>query len=194
MQVVQKRFHSNKMVYYWLVSGIFKLFLITLVLCMFVNTYFQKVFPCVDWSAGGAGGFHAVTVWSVEHGVLGGLWCCVTRCAGDGHSQPWCGTVQAEEAGSGPARCLWAEHGAQAQHAADISPAATTTPGAAGAWQRLSWVRHHTWLCAALTSGASAKRVCSMGTPSDFSKPTWKSDLAVLPCSHSFGLYCLLML
>lgn len=68
------------------------------------------------------------------------MWLC------DGHSRRWCGTVQAEEGGSGPARCLAAGHGAQAQRAADTSPAAATTPAAAGAWRRLSWVRHYTSL------------------------------------------------
>lgn len=96
MQVVQERFHSNTMVYYWLVSRIFKLFLIRFVLCMFVNNYLQKVFPCVDWCVHRAGRFHTVTLLSVEHGVLSKLYWCISRCGVDGHSQHCCGTVQGQ--------------------------------------------------------------------------------------------------
>lgn len=60
-----------------------------------------------------------------------------------------------------------------------LSPtAAPITPDAAGAWQRLTGSGTTAWLCAALTPGASVKRAYSLGAPSDFSKPAWKSDLA----------------
>lgn len=89
MQVVQKRFHSNKVVYYWLVSCILKLFLTMFVLCTFVNHSFQQVFSCVDWSVHGAGGLHTALL-CVGHGAqwaVGELvWPWAARGALVGHS------------------------------------------------------------------------------------------------------------
>lgn len=53
----------------------------------------------------------------------------------------------------------------------------------------LTWAR----CCVQPSPWAAAQRACSMGTPADFSEPTWKCGLAFL-WSPSSGLYCLLML
>lgn len=60
-----------------------------------------------------------------------------------------------------------------------LSPtAAPVTPDAAGAWQRPTWVRHHGLAVCSPHPWASVKRAYSLGAPSDFSKPAWKSDFA----------------